>query len=581
MAKSRLTKHFKSGYCIIYNSIPLKIFDARIMVIIREGNLLLLLFQMINSTNTTLRPDSGYMGSVIVPFALVTVLVNIFFFTLGMKALKKNAHNMFVISMCGGDCLYGVSLFMLSITNKISGAFSGLCFSQIVIYLISMNTTLTVALLICVERFATIKLSNSCTLIRTEKKKKLMGIIALAVTTGYLIMSILIVPRRIDGANICYLEIFYIHYNYRFVMSLLSSLFVCLISMIIFIYGIIVYMLFKFIHTKTKIHSKLQIPLESTNINKVESTNINKGESINVNKMEPMNITKVKPINITKVEPMNITKVEPMNINNVESTNINKVESTNINKVESMNINKVESTRENNTNKVVIAWMDNRNRVDPHKKMDLHNRLDNNSRINNRNPAMHDVLEDITGSLDASGGQSVIEMNSAISVSGVYMDIKGSSLCSSHKHDNNHKETAIARVNNKTGTCTIERQSFDTMVKMKRPPRKEYQNPSAVKMWELRALATSCYIIGSTILLHGPVTVCLILSAFGVSFPRAIGDVLALLLALNCVINPFIYAFRFKELRRAIKGIFCCRKKVAIQKSVIDSREEKEKDDCA
>lgn len=493
------------------------------MVIIREGNLLLLLFQMINSTNTTLRPDSGYIGSVIIPFALVTVLVNIFFFTLGMKALKKNAHNMFVISMCGGDCLYGVSLFMLAITNKISGAFSGMCFSQIVIYLISMNTTLTVALLICFERFVTIKLSNSCTLIRTEKKKKIMGIIALAVTTGYIIMCMFIVPRRTDGVNVCYLEIFYIHYNYRLVMSLLSSLFVCLISVIIFIYAIIVYMIFKFIHMKTKILPKLQMPLESPNSNKVVSTNINKVESININKVEP--------------------------------------------------------TRENNASKVVIAWMDNRNRVDPHTQIDLHNRLDN-SRINNCNPSTDDVLEDITRSPDASGGQSVIENNNTISVSGVYMDFKESGLCSSHTLGNNHKETANARVNNKTETCTIEGQSFDTMVKMKRPPRKEYQNPSAVKMWELRALATSCYIIGSTILLHGPVTVCLILSAFGVSFPRVIGDVFALLLALNCVINPFIYAFRFKEIRRAITGIFCCRKKVKIQKSVIDSREEKDKDDC-
>jgi hypothetical protein len=273
------------------------------------------------------------------------------------------------------------------------------------------------------------------------------------------------------------------------------------------------------------------------------------------------------------------TKILPKLQMPLESPNSNKVVSTNINKVESININKVEPTRENNASKVVIAWMDNRNRVDPHTQIDLHNRLDN-SRINNCNPSTDDVLEDITRSPDASGGQSVIENNNTIAVSGVYMDFKESGLCSSHTLGNNHKETANARVNNKTETCTIEGQSFDTMVKMKRPPRKEYQNPSAVKMWELRALATSCYIIGSTILLHGPVTVCLILSAFGVSFPRVIGDVFALLLALNCVINPFIYAFRFKEIRRAITGIFCCRKKVKIQKSVIDSREEKDKDDC-
>jgi hypothetical protein len=88
--------------------------------------------------------------------------------------------------------------------------------------------------------------------------------------------------------------------------------------------------------------------------------------------------------------------------------------------------------------------------------MDLHNRLDN-SRINNRNPSTDDVLEDITRSPDASGGQSVIEINNTISVSGVYMDFKESGLCSSHTLGINHKETAIARVNNKTGTCTIER----------------------------------------------------------------------------------------------------------------------------
>jgi hypothetical protein len=62
--------------------------------------------------------------------------------------------------------------------------------------------------------------------------------------------------------------------------------------------------------------------------------------------------------------------------------------------------------------------------------MDLHNRLDN-SRINNRNPSTDDVLEDITRSPDASGGQSVIEINNTISVSGVYMDFKESGLCSS------------------------------------------------------------------------------------------------------------------------------------------------------
>ena len=81
------------------------------------------------------------------------------------------------------------------------------------------------------------------------------------------------------------------------------------------------------------------------------------------------------------------------------------------------------------------------------------------------------------------------------------------------------------------------------------------------KEWELRAITTSGYVIGSTLLLNGPMVICLVFDALGKPFPFAVGDIASLLVALQCLINPFIYAYRFKELRQSIKNIFCCRKK--------------------
>ena len=58
-----------------------------------------------------------------------------------------------------------------------------------------------------------------------------------------------------------------------------------------------------------------------------------------------------------------------------------------------------------------------------------------------------------------------------------------------------------------------------------------------------------------------PLVICLVLDALGNSVPRKIGEISALLVSIQCVINPFIYALRFKELRQAMKQIFCCKKK--------------------
>ncbi|CAC5396685.1 OLFR [Mytilus coruscus] len=82
----------------------------------------------------------------------------------------------------------------------------------------------------------------------------------------------------------------------------------------------------------------------------------------------------------------------------------------------------------------------------------------------------------------------------------------------------------------------------------------------AWRTWEFRALATSGYVIGSTLLLHGPMIICLLADGIGHSFPFAIGNISALLVALQCIINPFIYVFRFKELRQAMKKRLCCKR---------------------
>ncbi|VDI46481.1 Hypothetical predicted protein [Mytilus galloprovincialis] len=83
---------------------------------------------------------------------------------------------------------------------------------------------------------------------------------------------------------------------------------------------------------------------------------------------------------------------------------------------------------------------------------------------------------------------------------------------------------------------------------------------TATRQWELRAIATSGYVIGTTLVLRGPLVLLMAIDAFGIEVPNGIGDLAAILVSVQCLIDPFVYAFRFHTIRRALKKIICCKK---------------------
>lgn len=418
---------------------------------------------MSNSTNTTTEVQSGYIGFIIAPIALITIAVNVFFFIIGVKILKKKkAHNMLVLSMCGGDCLNGVSLFMLAFVNKIGHVFSEMCLSQITIYFVSLSMTLTVALMICVERFITIKHNNYGLLMHSEGWKKKISAIAIICTTGYVVLCIIVVPRRTNDTNICYFVHHYDDYHHRIIMSLLSGLFVCLALAIIFLYGMIVYFLFKFINKWKKI-----APLRDGGLKTIRKSSLFERSA----KMQMQSMT--YETYATKLEQAIGTE---NNKNGIEQSSqfidfVRVVSPAQINvtsgKLEGQNCHNTTSTSENENRKVTYT---------------------------------------------------------------------------------------------KT-SCSLEKMSSVTTIEITGSP-KERQIKATWSDWERRALTTSGYIIGSTLLLHGPLIFCLAFDALGLESEKskAVGDISALLANLQCVIDPFIYALRFSELRKAMKDIICCRK---------------------
>lgn len=421
---------------------------------------------MTNSTNTTLQPQVGTVGFIIAPFALITIFVNILFFIVGLKTLKKNAHNMFVISMFGGNALHGLSLFTLAFVNKIhNDSFSWLCLSQITVYFLSVSTTLTVALLICVERLVTIKMNNYGSLMKSDGWKKSMAVIFLIFNTGYVIICIIVVPTRTNHTMKCSLTFHYDAYHYSVIMSLLSGLFGCLILSIIVMYITIVCILFNVFSQERKIAPQ---PTKTVRIDCKPNTCQETGRP--------------KSTSDDDIDSLEMSKAHCSNI--VEH---NEVTTYDDDRETNGQLDREGSTLSSQADKVTI-----------------------------RNKATH---------------RKSYRKDTPRPVSIVTMELI-------HLH--------------------LNERSTDTFANTQRSSLKEPQL-SAWRKWELRALATSGYIIGSTLLLYGPFMICILFDALSIQFPKTIGYMSALLLALHCILNPFIYAFRFPNLRQGMKNYVCCK----------------------
>ncbi|VDI15826.1 Hypothetical predicted protein [Mytilus galloprovincialis] len=83
---------------------------------------------------------------------------------------------------------------------------------------------------------------------------------------------------------------------------------------------------------------------------------------------------------------------------------------------------------------------------------------------------------------------------------------------------------------------------------------------TVTRQWEFRAIATSGYVIGTTLVLRGPLVLLMAINAFGMEVPNGIGDLATILVAVQCLIDLFVFTYRFRTVRRALKGIICCKK---------------------
>ncbi|CAC5369046.1 HTR4 [Mytilus coruscus] len=117
-----------------------------------------------------------------------------------------------------------------------------------------------------------------------------------------------------------------------------------------------------------------------------------------------------------------------------------------------------------------------------------------------------------------------------------------------------------------TGTSTDfvaqEEAACNNIIRERLPSLKTEKVASTLRDWECRAITTVGYVIGSTLVLKGPMVICMVVDAFGIQYENAIRDIIAILLALQCLIDPFVYAFRFRAIRKEIQKIVCCKKEV-------------------
>lgn len=392
--------------------------------------------------------NSGVLAGAV---AFATLVVNIFFFIVGLKTLKKKAHNMLVLSMCVGDCLYGGSVFSLVFVNRSSPTvFIPMCKGQLLLLFLSIAMSLTMALMICVERFVTVRHFNFGSLAKSDGWKKKMSIASVTLTTAYVTVCLTAIPSQENPPFMCKPQVLYAPHLYQLMMGLLSGLYLILMLSIIIVYSKVVCMLFSYLKAKSQIS-----PFDRNN------TQCNRS-------------------------PEKPTETDSSNESSYDTTRY----------IDCSCSSKNESLHMYNLNKT--------------------------------------PMEDIESSKHRNSCFSLEKGSERVSTSGIEVITLSPKQSSSQPHAKNNEDKAGTRKSpNKTDQWTE---------------------------WEHKALATSSYIIGSTVLLNGPLISCLVCDAFGLNVPSTIGDITAMLVALQCVVNPFIYAFRFGELRKAIKNIICCKK---------------------
>lgn len=401
-------------------------------------------------TNFTTGDNGGNTGYIAGGCAFVTLGVNTLFFVIGLRTLHKRAHNMLVISMCGSDCLYGLSVFSLAFITKFSGhAFMVFCKIQITLLFIAMASSLTIALTICVERFVTVRHFNFGNLAKSEGWKKKMSVALVTLTTIYVIVCLTAVPSRNYSTPQCFLHVFYDGKQYQIVMALIACLFLFLTLSIIVVYICVMCMLLSYLKYRNQV---------GPNDSEVSSRQCSENRESEVSDSN-----------------QDARSIEVIELNSFSSC----IQNSSAQRVHSIS-------------------------------------------------ALSNIDSDITLS-----------------------DINVTSI-SYRRGSFQGRSDSISDTNQNT---TVDRQgpSFST-------GNCNYYNNSGWTEWEHRALATSGYLIFSTLLLHGPLIACLLCDAFGYQVPIAIGNISTVLVSIQCVVNPFIYAFRFKELREAIIHLFCCKK---------------------
>ncbi|CAG2248615.1 unnamed protein product [Mytilus edulis] len=132
----------------------------------------------------------------------------------------------------------------------------------------------------------------------------------------------------------------------------------------------------------------------------------------------------------------------------------------------------------------------------------------------------------------------------------------------SMKTTGNFKYNEQSSIGTSTHFVAHEESVCNTTKRERLPSLKTEKALSLLRRWECRAITTAGYVIGSTLVLRGPMVLCMVLDAFGIQYDNAIRDIIAILVALQCLIDPCVYAFRFQAIRKEIQKIICCKKEV-------------------
>ncbi|XP_063447342.1 uncharacterized protein LOC134726870 [Mytilus trossulus] len=460
------------------------------------------------NVTVTIQPEAKANHTVTVvltALAGLTVLVDISYIIVCFKALKKTFHNLMILAILFSDSILGISSALFSLSSVIQHKFIGSCLVQIFLFSFGIQLNYCLVFLLCLQRFFVVKSFNFGTNARFDRNKFIHIGVAILLSFIFALLGLILTPKA-EYMQVCTSRFVFgdSYYIYVLIIYMPITVIIIVLSIMSTITGFRLWKIYfkrtiapiQGIREDVIFSDRMQSSCSKTN----QCSNISHSNAFGNKIQDEDKDTEILDIEIkivtsnTEVNGEGSEVRKPCKMNSSQSCNVLSCPYCHNSTMMNIKKHSYSSTDDNK----ISANQDNKNMFQVRKT--VQRKSERSSSKKNKFPHMENSKE-------------IVDL----------------------KHYRNI---------NPFTTSTDEGRSFDASRRLK-------------KSWEIRAFLTTIIVAFQTIILTGPFVASFWIEAFS-NAPLTLQFRLLLFIPflINCISNPFIYAWRIPEIRHEFKKLF-------------------------